>query len=338
MRRACSTSATAIACAGRCRATRPRRRRWCCTAARDRALRPALGGSSSPAAGGWCCSTSAGAAAACRTPPSRARTCRPTRRRTSLGDIERLRRHLGVERWLVLGGSWGSTLALAYAEQHPERVTALVLHAVATTTPAEIAWITRGVGAFLPEAFARFEAGVPESGARRPGRRLSPPADAPRSGGACAGGGGLVRLGAGGGGAARPPAAAALGRSPLSPRLRAARHPLFPPRRLARGRGAAARGGAAGGRPGGADPRPARPRDAARHRLAAGARLAGERARGARGRRATTAATRAWPRRSRGRSRASREFAADAAYRPAAAREFRCRTHAQPMHNAYAWL
>ena len=80
-----------------------------------------------------------------------------------LGDIERLRRYLGIERWLVVGGSWGSTLALAYAERHPERVTGLVLHAVATTTRWEIDWITRGVGAFLPEAFERFQAGAPEA-------------------------------------------------------------------------------------------------------------------------------------------------------------------------------
>jgi proline iminopeptidase len=80
-----------------------------------------------------------------------------------VADIEALRRHLGIERWLVVGGSWGSTLALAYAERHPERVAALVLYAVATTTPAEIDWITRGVGAFFPEEWTRFRDGVPEA-------------------------------------------------------------------------------------------------------------------------------------------------------------------------------
>lgn len=80
-----------------------------------------------------------------------------------LADIERLRRHLGIERWLVQGASWGSTLALTYAQRHPQRVTALVLSSVATTTPAEIEWITRGVGAFFPEAWERFRAGVPEA-------------------------------------------------------------------------------------------------------------------------------------------------------------------------------
>lgn len=69
-----------------------------------------------------------------------------------LADIERLRQRLAVERWLVLGWSWGSTLALAYAERHPERVTEMVLFSIATTTAPEIEWITRRVGAFFPEA------------------------------------------------------------------------------------------------------------------------------------------------------------------------------------------
>jgi len=80
-----------------------------------------------------------------------------------LGDIEALRQHLGIERWLVLGGSWGSTLALAYAERHPFRVSGMVLFSIATTTAWEIDWITRGVGAFFPEAWNRFRNGVPES-------------------------------------------------------------------------------------------------------------------------------------------------------------------------------
>jgi proline iminopeptidase len=80
-----------------------------------------------------------------------------------LGDIERLRRHLGVERWLVFGGSWGSTLALAYAERHPDRVSEVVLVAVATTRRHEVDWITRRVGRLFPEAWARFRDGVPEA-------------------------------------------------------------------------------------------------------------------------------------------------------------------------------
>jgi proline iminopeptidase len=81
-----------------------------------------------------------------------------------IGDMERLREHLGIERWLVTGGSWGSTLALAYAERHPERVTGIVLHAVTTTRRSEIDWLYRGVGRFFPEAWERFRAGVPPAG------------------------------------------------------------------------------------------------------------------------------------------------------------------------------
>jgi proline iminopeptidase len=78
-----------------------------------------------------------------------------------IADIEALREHVGVERWLVLGGSWGSTLGLAYAERHPERVTEMVLFSIATTTRAEVEWITRGCGVHFPEAWARFRDGVP---------------------------------------------------------------------------------------------------------------------------------------------------------------------------------
>jgi proline iminopeptidase len=80
-----------------------------------------------------------------------------------LADIELLRGHLGIERWLVLGGSWGSTLALAYAEQHSTQVTEMVLFSVVTTTAWEIDWITRGVGVFFPEPWARFRDGIPEA-------------------------------------------------------------------------------------------------------------------------------------------------------------------------------
>jgi proline iminopeptidase len=79
-----------------------------------------------------------------------------------LGDIEHLRRSLGIERWLLFGGSWGTTLALAYAERHPDRVSEMVLSSIAMTTPWEIDWTTRGVGAFFPEAWFRFCNGLPE--------------------------------------------------------------------------------------------------------------------------------------------------------------------------------
>lgn len=79
-----------------------------------------------------------------------------------LADIERLRGCLGIENWLVFGGSWGSTLALAYAEAMPSRVTQIVLVGVTMTRRAEIDWLYRGVGRLFPEAWARFRAGVPE--------------------------------------------------------------------------------------------------------------------------------------------------------------------------------
>ncbi|MEU2560380.1 prolyl aminopeptidase [Streptomyces longispororuber] len=78
-----------------------------------------------------------------------------------VADMERLREHLGVDRWLLYGGSWGSTLALAYAERYPERVSEIVLSAVTTTRRTEIDWLYRGVGRFFPEQWERFLAGVP---------------------------------------------------------------------------------------------------------------------------------------------------------------------------------
>jgi proline iminopeptidase len=79
-----------------------------------------------------------------------------------VADIERLRRHLRIDRWVVLGLSWGSTLGLAYAEQHPEHVAALVLGMVVTGARREVAWITRDMGRFVPAAWERFLAVVPE--------------------------------------------------------------------------------------------------------------------------------------------------------------------------------
>jgi proline iminopeptidase len=79
-----------------------------------------------------------------------------------IGDIERLRAHLGIDRWVVVGGSWGVTLALAYAQRHPERVVALVLGAVTSGRRRETDWITRDMGRVFPEAWDRFVAMVPE--------------------------------------------------------------------------------------------------------------------------------------------------------------------------------
>ncbi|MFF9108488.1 prolyl aminopeptidase [Streptomyces sp. NPDC014805] len=79
-----------------------------------------------------------------------------------LADLELLRRHLGVERWLVWGVSFGSMLGLRYAQTHPEAVSELVLTGVATGTNAEVELLTRGLGKIFPDAFRSFLAQVPE--------------------------------------------------------------------------------------------------------------------------------------------------------------------------------
>jgi proline iminopeptidase len=75
-----------------------------------------------------------------------------------LADMEQLRHHLGVDRWLLFGGSWGSTLILAYAERHPDRVSEIVIPAVTTTRRSEIDWLYQGVARFFPEEWHRFRA------------------------------------------------------------------------------------------------------------------------------------------------------------------------------------
>jgi proline iminopeptidase len=79
-----------------------------------------------------------------------------------LSDMERLRWHLGIDRWMLFGGSWGSTLALAYAEEYPQLVSAIVLWGVAMTRRTEINWLYRDVAPLFPEEWSRFIAGVPE--------------------------------------------------------------------------------------------------------------------------------------------------------------------------------
>lgn len=79
-----------------------------------------------------------------------------------VADIERLREMAGAEKWLVFGGSWGSTLSLAYAETHPERVSALILRGIFTFTEGEIAWYYQfGVSQMFPEKWERFLAPIP---------------------------------------------------------------------------------------------------------------------------------------------------------------------------------
>lgn len=78
-----------------------------------------------------------------------------------VGDIEKVREHLGIDRWLVFGGSWGSTLALAYAESHPERVRALVLRGIFLCRPHEIRWFyQQGASRLFPDYWEEFVAPV----------------------------------------------------------------------------------------------------------------------------------------------------------------------------------
>jgi len=87
---------------------------------------------------------------------------------TLIDDIEAVRRTLGIEKWIVTGASWGSTLALAYALQHRDLVLGLALVAVGTTSREEVEWITEGVGRIFPEAWEEFS-----TAARcRPGERV----------------------------------------------------------------------------------------------------------------------------------------------------------------------
>ena len=112
-----------------------------------------------------------------------------------IADIELLRNHLEVERWLVWGGSWGSTLALAYAEAHPDRVTEMILWGITTGRRSEADWLFRGgVAPLFPEQWARLRRGVPDfektstSSTRTPGccsTRTRRCAAAPRTTGAC---------------------------------------------------------------------------------------------------------------------------------------------------------
>lgn len=80
-----------------------------------------------------------------------------------VADIERLREIVGADKWLVLGGSWGSTLALAYAEKHPERVSELVLRGVYTVTKAELSWYYQfGASEIFPDKWEKFQAPIPQ--------------------------------------------------------------------------------------------------------------------------------------------------------------------------------
>lgn len=81
-----------------------------------------------------------------------------------VADIERLREMMGVEKWLVFGGSWGSTLALAYSETHPDRVSELVVRGIYTLTKGELDWYYQfGVSEMFPDKWEKFLAPIPEA-------------------------------------------------------------------------------------------------------------------------------------------------------------------------------
>jgi len=81
-------------------------------------------------------------------------------------DIEQFREHFGIDQWLVFGGSWGSTLSLAYAEKHPERVRGLVLRGIFLCRPKEIRWFyedSQGASAIFPETWEQYVRVIPEA-------------------------------------------------------------------------------------------------------------------------------------------------------------------------------
>jgi proline iminopeptidase len=81
-------------------------------------------------------------------------------------DMEALRKHLGIERWAIFGGSWGSTLALAYAQAHPDRVLALVLRGIFLLRRAELEWFYQdpaGAGSLFPDLWEHYVAPIPPS-------------------------------------------------------------------------------------------------------------------------------------------------------------------------------
>jgi proline iminopeptidase len=78
-----------------------------------------------------------------------------------IDDLERLREHLEIDRWLVYGRSWGTTLGLAYAECHPDRVSEMILSAVCLTRRSDIHWLYHGLRRYFPAEWERFRDGVP---------------------------------------------------------------------------------------------------------------------------------------------------------------------------------
>ncbi|MBL4690936.1 MAG: prolyl aminopeptidase [Rhodospirillales bacterium] len=80
-----------------------------------------------------------------------------------IGDVEALRRHLNIDRWLVFGGSWGSTLALSYGIKHPERCTGFILRGIFLGDTTELDWFVHGIRNVYPEAWKEFTGFLPET-------------------------------------------------------------------------------------------------------------------------------------------------------------------------------
>jgi len=80
-----------------------------------------------------------------------------------IADLEKLRLHLGVDKWLLFGGSWGSTLALAYGEAHPDRVLAMILRGIFLARSFEVDWFLYGMRGFFPESWDRFSGFLPQA-------------------------------------------------------------------------------------------------------------------------------------------------------------------------------
>ena len=154
-----------------------------------------------------------------------------------VADMERLRHHLGIDRWQVFGGSWGSALALAYAQTHPERVTELVLRGIFTLRRQELDWFYEGgASAVFPDLWADFLAPVPVVERGPPDRGVRATAGGSRSRGAPAGRDRVVAMGV-----VDDHAAAAgrhdraLHRARVRHGVRAHREPLLPSRRMVGG-------------------------------------------------------------------------------------------------------
>ena len=145
-----------MSCIGKRRAAPAACRCCSCTGGPGPAAHRLTAASSTLPLTAYCCSTSAAPAVR-----RRARRRGPTPRSISSATLRTLRRHLSVDRWLVFGGSWGSTLALAYGQAHPERCLGFVLRGVFLGRRAEIDWFLHGMGTFFPEAHRAFLAPIP---------------------------------------------------------------------------------------------------------------------------------------------------------------------------------